>query len=93
MEKYCLSSRSRSGVPNRDPLQDSDVRRLFPEEDGRISLSDVSIKRDVRDYIIDAEPNGGEQKNNFIFVQEKLNEKGRLLGRGSLAELYCERSR
>lgn len=80
----------KDGVPNRDPLQDSDVRRLFPEEDGRISLSDVSIKRDVRDYIIDAEPNGGEQKNNFIFVQEKLNEKGRLLGRGSLAELIAK---
>lgn len=76
----------KDGVPNRDPLQDSDVRRLFPEEDGRISLSDVSLKRDVRDFIIDAEPNGGEQKKNFIFVQEKMNEKGRLLGRGSLAE-------
>ncbi len=76
----------KDGIPNRDPLQDSDARRLFPEEDGRISLSDVSIKRDVRDYVIDAQPNGGEEKKNYIFVQEKKNEKGVLLGRGSLAK-------
>lgn len=76
----------KDGIPNRDPLQDSDARRLFPEEDGRISLSDVSIKRDVRDYVIDAQPNGGESKKNYIFVQEKRNEKGVLLGRGSLAK-------
>jgi CRISPR-associated protein Csh2 len=76
----------KDGIPNRDPLQDSDVRRLFPEEDGRISLSDVSIKRDVRDYVLEAEKDGGESKRNYIFVQEKMNEKGKLLGRGSLAE-------
>ena len=76
----------KDGIPNRDPLNDSDARRLFPEEDGRISLSDVSIKRDVRDFVLDFQPDGGEKKNNFIFVQEKLNEKGKLLGRGSLAE-------
>lgn len=80
----------KDGIPNRDPLQDSDVRRLFPEEDGRISLSDVSIKRDVRDYIIDAELNGGGSQKNYIFVQEIMNEKGRLLGRGSLADLIAE---
>lgn len=76
----------KDGIPNRDPLQDSDVRRLFPEEDGRISLSDVSIKRDVRDYVLAAEKDGGETKRNYIFVQEKMNENGKLLGRGSLAE-------
>ena len=42
----------KDGIPNRDPLNDGDARRLFGEEDGRISLSDVSIKRDVRDYIL-----------------------------------------
>lgn len=42
----------KDGIPNRDPLKDSDARRIFGEEDGRISLSDVSIKRDVRDYIL-----------------------------------------
>lgn len=76
----------KDGIPNRDPLQDSDARRLFPEEDGRISLSDVSVKRDVRDYVIVAEPDGGKEKKNFIFVQSILNEKGKLLGRKSLAE-------
>lgn len=81
----------KDGIPNRDPLQDSDVRRIFPEEDGRISLTDVSIKRDVRDYVIDAEPDGGKDKKNYIFVQEKLNEKGNLLGRGSLAKLIAEK--
>jgi len=80
----------KDGIPNRDPLQDSDARRLFPEEDGRISLSDVSIKRDVRDYVIDAQPDGGEEKRNYIFVQEKKNEKGILLGRGSLAKLIAK---
>lgn len=39
----------KDGIPNRDPLRDSDARRFFGEDDGRIPLSDVSIKRDVRD--------------------------------------------
>lgn len=81
----------KDGIPNRDPLQDSDARRIFPEEDGRISLSDVSIKRDVRDYVIDAEPDGGESRRNFIFVRPVVNDKGRLLGRGSLAEAIAEK--
>lgn len=76
----------KDGIPNRDPLNDSDARRLFPEEDGRISLSDVSIKRDVRDFIVAYQPNGGVEQKNHIFVQEKVNDKGKLLGRGSLAE-------
>ncbi|WP_163853706.1 CRISPR-associated protein [Paenibacillus elgii] len=80
----------KDGIPNRDPLQDSDARRLFPEEDGRISLSDVSIKRDVRDYVLEAEPSGGSSQRNYIFVQEKVNDKGKLLGRGSLAEWIAE---
>ncbi len=80
----------KDGIPNRDPLNDSDARRLFPEEDGRISLSDVSIKRDVRDFVIDFEHNVGKDKKNFIFVQEKVNEKGKLLGRGSLAKLIAK---
>lgn len=80
----------KDGIPNRDPLNDSDARRLFPEEDGRISLSDVSIKRDVRDFVIDLEANGGREQINHIFVQEKVNDKGKLLGRGSLAELIAK---
>ncbi|WP_200897839.1 CRISPR-associated protein [Heyndrickxia coagulans] len=76
----------KDGIPNRDPLNDSDARRIFPEEDGRISLSDVSIKRDVRDFVIDYQADGGPDQKNYVFVQEKFNEKGKLLGRGSLAE-------
>lgn len=76
----------KDGIPNRDPLNDSDARRLFPEEDGRISLSDVSIKRDVRDFVLALESDGGQSQKNYIFVQEKQNEKGKLLGRGSLGE-------
>lgn len=76
----------KDGIPNRDPLNDSDARRLFPEEDGRISLSDVSIKRDVRDFVLACQPQGGAEQKNHIFVQEKINDKGKLLGRGSLAE-------
>jgi len=76
----------KDGIPNRDPLNDSDARRLFPEEDGRISLSDVSIKRDVRDYVLQAEPDGGANRRNFIFVQQRMNEKGNLLGRKGLAD-------
>lgn len=74
----------KDGIPNRDPLNDSDARRIFPEEDGRISLSDVSIKRDVRDYVIAKYPEGDEKKH--VFVQPIINERGRLLGRKSLAE-------
>lgn len=76
----------KDGIPNRDPLNDSDARRLFPEEDGRISLSDVSIKRDVRDYVLSLYPDGGPDKKYFIFVQPVMNDKGKLLGRGGLAE-------
>jgi len=75
----------KDGIPNRDPLNDSDARRLFPEEDGRISLSDVSIKRDVRDFVLSLYPDGGPEKRHFIFVQQIENEKGVLLGRSSLA--------
>lgn len=74
----------KDGIPNRDPLNDSDARRLFPEEDGRISLSDVSVKRDIRDFVISLYPDGGEI--NHVFVQPIINERGRLLGRKSLAE-------
>lgn len=80
----------KDGIPNRDPLNDSDARRLFPEEDGRISLSDVSIKRDVRDFVIDFNSNDEEKGRNYIYIQEKVNEKGRLLGRKSLAELIAK---
>lgn len=40
--------------------------------------------------VLDLYPDGGEEKNNFIFVQEKVNEKGKLLGRGSLAEMIAK---
>lgn len=76
----------KDGIPNRDPLMDSDARRIFGEDDGRISLSDVSLKRDVRDYVLAKYEDGGEKKNNFIFVREERNEKGALLGRGSIAK-------
>ncbi|MDZ7296318.1 MAG: type I CRISPR-associated protein Cas7, partial [candidate division KSB1 bacterium] len=61
----------KDGIPNRDPLRDSDARRIFGEEDGRISLSDVSIKRDVRDYILARYPDGGPARNLFIFVRKE----------------------
>lgn len=77
----------KDGIPNRDPLRDSDARRLFGPEDGRISLSDVSIKRDVRDYVLASHPNGGPGKDRFVFVRKEFNPEGTvLLGRGGLAE-------
>ncbi len=77
----------KDGIPNRDPLADSDARRLFGEEDGRISLSDVSIKRDVRDYVLAKYPNGGPDKSHFIFVREERTADGsKLLGRDGLAK-------
>jgi CRISPR-associated protein Csh2 len=82
----------KDGIPNRDPLNDSDARRIFSEEDGRISLSDVSIKRDVRDFVLDLYPDGGPGKKNLLFVQERVNEKGKLLGRKSLAELIAKQA-
>ncbi|MFZ7103599.1 MAG: CRISPR-associated protein [Peptococcaceae bacterium] len=76
----------KDGIPNRDPLNDSDARRIFSEEDGRISLSDVSIKRDVRDYVLAKYEDGGADKDKFIFVREVKSPDGKLLGRKSLAE-------
>jgi CRISPR-associated protein Csh2 len=76
----------KDGIPNRDPLRDSDARRIFGEEDGRISLSDVSIKRDVRDYILDRYPDGGDGKSMFIFVRKERTEDNKLLGRDKLSE-------
>ncbi|PWA13095.1 type I-B CRISPR-associated protein Cas7/Csh2 [Pueribacillus theae] len=78
----------KDGIPNRDPLNDSDARRIFPEEDGRISLSDVSIKRDVRDFVVAMYPDGAEK--NHVFVQAVTNDKGKLLGRKSLAMKIAE---
>lgn len=79
----------KDGIPNRDPLADSDARRIFGEEDGRISLSDVSIKRDVRDYVLAKyhgnkvlDPNG----RFYVYVREEHTEDGFLLGRRELAE-------
>ncbi|MFZ5633834.1 MAG: CRISPR-associated protein [Bacillota bacterium] len=83
----------KDGIPNRDPLNESDARRIFGEDDGRISLSDVSIKRDVRDYVLAKFPDGGENKRNFVFCREERTADGKLLlGRGKLAEAIRERS-
>src|SRR5437879_3921843 len=82
------------GIPNRDPLRDSDARRLFGEDDGRISLSDVSIKRDVRDYVLARFPGGGDGKNRFVFVRKELSPDGKtLLGRDGLAQAILEQIR
>ncbi|MGE3808611.1 MAG: type I CRISPR-associated protein Cas7 [Gemmataceae bacterium] len=85
------------GIPNRDPLRDSDARRLFGEDDGRISLSDVSIKRDVRDYVVARFPEdgpNGPDKTRFVFVQKKYSLDGRtLLGRDGLAQAILEKVR
>lgn len=81
----------KDGIPNRDPLADSDARRLFGEDDGRISLSDVSIKRDVRDYVLAKYPDGGEDQRYHIYIQELRRDKY-LLGRKELAEWIFERA-
>ena len=86
----------KNGIPNRDPLRDSDARRIFGEDDGRISLSDVSIKRDVRDYVLARFPEGGEQEDltRLVFVQKKFGEDGKtLLGRDGLANAILEKVR
>ena len=82
----------KDGIPNRDPLNDSNARRIFGEEDGRISLSDVSIKRDIRDYVMARYPDGGPDGNNFVYVREERTDDGKLLGRGSLAKTLKEKS-
>lgn len=79
----------KDGIPNRDPLADSDARRIFDESDGRISLSDVSLKRDIRDYII-AKFEGVENHDNHVYVREVRAEDNKLLGRGSLANRLRE---
>src|SRR5438874_12800731 len=84
----------KNGIPNRDPLRESDARRLFGPEDGRISLSDVSIKRDVRDYVLARYPDGGKAKDRFVFVQKKFSEDGTvLLGRDGLANAILDKVR
>ena len=85
----------KNGIPNRDPLRDSDARRIFGEDDGRISLSDVSIKRDVRDYVLSRFPEESEQEDltRLVFVQKKFGEDGKtLLGRDGLAKAIWKRS-
>jgi len=80
----------KDGIPNRDPLNESDARRMFGEDDGRISLSDVSIKRDMRDFVLAKCPNGGKDKRDFIFCRQERTEDGKLLGRQNLAEKILE---
>ncbi|OAT86759.1 CRISPR-associated protein [Desulfotomaculum copahuensis] len=83
----------KDGIPNRDPLNDSDARRIFGEDDGRISLSDVSIKRDVRDYVLAKYPDGGgKDGRHYVFCREERTPDGKLLGRDRLAEAILERS-
>lgn len=82
----------KDGIPNRDPLNDSDARRIFGEDDGRISLSDVSIKRDVRDYVMAKYPDGGDEKRLFVFCRQERTEAGKLLGREALAKETLERA-
>ncbi|MEA4884837.1 MAG: type I CRISPR-associated protein Cas7 [Clostridia bacterium] len=82
----------KDGIPNRDPLGESDARRIFGEEDGRISLSDVSIKRDVRDYVLAKYSDGGPGKRYFVFCREERRDDGKLLGRESLAKAILERA-
>jgi CRISPR-associated protein Csh2 len=84
----------KDGIPNRDPLRDSDARRLFGPDDGRISLSDVSVKRDVRDYVLARYPDGGAGHDRFVFVRKEFNADGTaLLGRGGLATAILEKVR
>ncbi|WP_028962583.1 CRISPR-associated protein [Sulfobacillus thermosulfidooxidans] len=82
----------KDGIPNRDPLADSDARRLFGEEDGRISLSDVSVKRDVRDFVLAKYPDGGDAKDKFVFVHEERTADGKLLGRSGVVEKIFQRA-
>ena len=84
----------KDGIPNRDPLRDSDARRIFGDDDGRISLSDVSIKRDVRDFVLSKYPDGDDTPHDkFVFVQKKFNEAHTsLLGRDGLAKEILERT-
>ncbi|SFR15856.1 CRISPR-associated protein [Desulfoscipio geothermicus] len=83
----------KDGIPNRDPLNDSDARRIFGEDDGRISLSDVSIKRDVRDYVLAKYPDGGGKGGRYyVFCREERTPDGKLLGRNSLADAILERA-
>src|SRR5205085_930325 len=82
------------GIPNRDPLRDSDARRLFGEDDGRISLSDVSIKRDVRDDVLARFPGGGGAKSRFVSVRKEFSDDGKtLLGRDGLAQAILDKVR
>jgi CRISPR-associated protein Csh2 len=84
----------KDGIPNRDPLRESDARRLFGPDDGRISLSDVSIKRDVRDFVLARYPGGGEDRRLGVFVRKEFSTDGTvLLGRGGLAKALVERYR
>ncbi len=88
----------KDGIPNRDPLRDSDARRIFGEDDGRISLSDVSIKRDVRDYILAKYPDGSgdvdkeAKKIMGIFVRKELTKDNKLMGRDGLAIAMLKRA-
>ncbi len=75
----------KDGIPNRDPLAESDARRIFDEADGRISLSDVSLKRDVRDYLLAKFAEKKEHKN-YVYVREERTAENKLLGRASLAD-------
>jgi CRISPR-associated protein Csh2 len=86
----------KGGIPNRDPLRDSDARRIFGEDDGRISLSDVSIKRDVRDYVLARFPEDAKKPDltRLVFVQKKFGEDGKtLLGRDGLAGAILQKVR
>lgn len=71
----------KNGVPNRDP-ETGDARRIF--DDGRVSASDVSMKRDARDHVAAKYPEGEEGRH--VYFKADRNDAGYLLGRKELAE-------
>ncbi|MGB9760409.1 MAG: type I CRISPR-associated protein Cas7, partial [Thermoproteota archaeon] len=60
--------------PNGDPMEEN--RPRIDEETGINIITDVRLKRTIRDYILEYEHKSGD--NFDIFIKEELKEDGKL---------------
>ena len=73
--------------PNGDPQRDNDARQILNKE-GIVSISDVSVKRDIRDSVLEEYSNSVAQRHPTmsVVVRAERTKDGNLLGRQGLVE-------
>ena len=80
----------KDGIPNRDPLNDSDARRLFGEDDGRISFPTLALSG-MCGILAKSLSDGGENNNYYIWCRRNAPPMASYWG-GTMAKKILERA-